>query len=326
MPSSPPTRAARRRRIARRRRFVAIVISVIIVAALIAGVFGFVRSLAEDPRAAGSAAASLTGATRSSATPQTPATGDATPAADAPTFDTAAAADQAVAVLADYSDAARPTEDALYEASQKLRSATTAAAADAAMVQTQKAADAVKADAEAYRAGLAAAAAGANTQPTGGDVAAQLAYLHQYVFAYNSAQWGDYNPYGGDCTNFASQGLIARGWHIDGTWYSKGAMWTASKPWIATAAMAAYFDKLGFSYSTEADLDRVRVGDIGLFSWGETQAGMDHTMTVSKVEYVPGAPPTVYFISHNNDGEYRELANALYVEHQNSTVRIYHIP
>ncbi|MCT9819192.1 amidase domain-containing protein [Microbacterium sp. W1N] len=312
--STPPTRSARRRRNVRRRRVLAGVVSVIIVAALTVGIFGFVRSLGE----------------RAQATPDTtPAANASTPTPEAaapPSFDTAAAADQAMAVLADYSDAARATEDALYQATQKLRSATTAADADAAQAETQQAVDAVKADAEAYRAQITADAAGTNTQPAGGDVAAQMAYLHQYVFSYNSAEWGDYNPYGGDCTNFTSQGLIARGWHIDGTWYSKGAMWTASKPWIATAPMAAYFDKLGFGYSTEADLDRVRVGDVGLFSWGETQAGMDHTMTVSKVEYVPGGPPVVSFISHNSDGEYRELTHALYVEHTDSTVRIYHIP
>ncbi|WP_455133778.1 amidase domain-containing protein [Microbacterium aurum] len=319
------TRAARRRRIQRRRRTAATLVSAVIVASLVVGVFGFVRSLSERPGSEASGAASaLQVRTVSDAT--TPAPTAEPQKADAPTFDTGAAANAAMTVLGDYSDAVRPTKDALYTAIQSLRAATTAEAADAAQAQVTQAAEAVKADATAFRAQIAAKASASNTQPVGGDVAAQMAYLHQHVFSYNSAEWGDYNPYGGDCTNFASQGLIARGWHIDKTWYSKGKMWTASKPWIATAPMAAYFDKLGFGYSTEADLDRVRVGDIGLFSWGETQAGMDHTMTVSKVEYVPGGPPKVYFISHNYDGEYRELTNALYVEHQNSTVRIYHLP
>ncbi|PZU45710.1 MAG: hypothetical protein DI566_09660 [Microbacterium sp.] len=318
MPTAPPTRAARRRRIVRRRRAVAGALSVVIVAALTVGVFGFVRSIGERGEVPAADAAAAVTDVRESSPPSTPT--------DAPTFDTAAAADAAMAVLADYSDAARPTEDALYTAAEKLRAATTSAEADAAKTETDTAVAAVQADAEAYRAQLVTASAGKNTQPTNGDVAAQMAYLHQYVFQYNSAEWGDYNAYGGDCTNFVSQGLIARGWKTDRSWYSKGAMWTASKPWIATAAMGSYFDKLGFSYSTEADLDRVRVGDVGIFSWGETQAGWDHTMTVSKVEYVPGGPPIVSFISHNYDGEYRELTNALYVEHQNSTTRIYHIP
>lgn len=252
---------------------------------------------------------------------QAPAPDDDAPA---PSFDTAAAADAAVQILVDYSDAARPTEDALYQATLTLRAATTAEAADAALAATEQASAAVQADAQAFRAAISAAASGG--QPTGGDVPAQMAYMHQYVYDYNSAEWGDYNLYGGDCTNFVSQGLIARGWSIDDTWYSKGAMWTASKPWIATAPMAAYFDDLGFGYATEADLDRVRVGDVGVFNWGETGPGLDHTMTVSKVEYIPGAAPRVSFISHNYDGEFRELTEALYVEHSDSTVRIYHIP
>ena len=320
MPSAPTTRAARRRRVARRRRAAAGVIAVVIVAALTVGVFGFVRSLSERPASTAGAAdvSAALDAADASAEPSPTAT------AAAPDVDTAAAADAALAVLGDYSDASRATEDALYAATETLRAATTADEADAAQAQVDAASAAVMADAEAFRAEISAAATG--DQPTGGDVAAQLAYLHQYVTDYNSDQWGDYNAYGGDCTNFASQGLIARGWHIDGTWYSQGAMWTASKPWIATAPMAAYFDSLGFSYSTETDLDRVRVGDIGIFNWGETGSGVDHTMTVSKVEYNPDGPPTVYFVSHNYDGDFRELTNALYVEHSDSTVRIYHIP
>lgn len=297
----------------RRRRGVAAVVSIIIIAALTVGVFGFVRSLSERPSPAATGAARATA--ELAATVALP---------DEPSFDTAAAADEALTVLSDYSDAARSTEDALYAATQRLRAAQTADEADTALTATQQAADAVRADAEAYRTQIAAASTGA--QPSGGDVAAQLAYLHQYVFDYNTAEWGDYNDFGGDCTNFASQGLIARGWHVDSTWYSQGAMWTASKPWIASAPMASYFDALGLSYATEADLDRVRVGDVGIFSWGETQAGWDHTMTVSKVEYVPGGAPIVSFISHNYDGEYRELTAALYEEHTDSTVRIYHLP
>ena len=297
-----------------------------IVTALTVRVFGFVGSHGDDPSGKAEAAETAD-ATALSAPPSG--------SADAPTFDVVAAAadadadadaDEAMATLADYSDAPRATEDALYQASEVLRAATTAEAADLALTATQQAADAVRADAEAYRASLIAASSATNTQPTGGDVAAQLAYLHQYVFSYNSAVWGDYNDFGGDCTNFASQGLIARGWKVDDTWYSDGGMWTASDAWIGTVQMSEYFDALGLTYATQDDLDRVRVGDIGLFHWGELDTTMDHTMTVSKVEYVPGGAPKVYFISHNEDGEYRELETVLNVEHTDSTVWIYHIP
>lgn len=288
-----------------------------IVTALTVGVFGFVGSLGDDP-SGNAEAAETADATALSAPPSG--------SADAPTFDVAVAADEAMATLADYSDASRATEDALYQASEVLRAATTAEAADLALTATQQAADALRADAEAYRASLIAASSATNTQPTGGDVAAQLAYLHQYVFSYNSAVWGDYNEFGGDRTNFASQGLIARGWKVDDAWYSDGGMWTASDAWIGTVQMSEYFDALGLTYATQDDLDRVRVGDIGLFHWGELDTTMDHTMTVSKVEYVPGGAPKVYLISHNEDGEYRELETVLNVEHTDSTVWIYHIP
>ena len=297
-----------------------------IVTALTVGVFGFVGSLGDDP-SGNAEAAETADATALSAPPSG--------SADAPTFDVVAAAadadadadaDEAMATRADYSDAPRATEDALYQASEVLRAATTAEAADLALTATQQAADAVRADAEAYRASLIAASSATNTQPTGGDVAAQLAYLHQYVFSYNSAVWGDYNEFGGDRTNFASQGLIARGWKVDDAWYSDGGMWTASDAWIGTVQMSEYFDALGLTYATQDDLDRVRVGDIRLFHWGELDTTMDHTMTVSKVEYVPGGAPKVYFISHNEDGEYRELETVLNVEHTDSTVWIYHIP
>lgn len=313
MPTPALTRAARRQRLSRRRRAAAATASTVIVAALTVGVIGFIGSLDEDPRTAAAPAA------QSLAAP-------VAATADAPAFDVVAAADEALTVLADYSDAARVTEDALYEASQSLRAATTAEAADAALAATQQAADAVRADAEAYRASIAEASAATNTQPTAGDVAAQMAYLHRYVYSYNTAAWGDYNDFGGDCTNYASQGLIARGWQMDDIWYSGGEMWTASEAWIGTVQMSEYFDSLGLTYSAEADLDRVRVGDIGLFSWGELDTTMDHTMTVSKVEYVPGGAPKVYFISHNEDGEYRELTTVLHVEHTDSDVWIYHIP
>lgn len=337
MPETPTTRAARtpttrtaQRRRRRRRRRAAAVVSVLLVGVLIVGVAGFVRSLSERQASlaagqagqAGQAAAAGQGGDAGDASGAT--TADATPAA--PSFDTSEAADKAMTVLARYSDAKRSLEGALYDAAQTLRAATTADAADDALATTKKAEAAVEKDAKKHRAKLASAASATSTQPTGGDVDAQLAYLHAHVFDYNSAEWGDYNDYGGDCTNFASQGLIARGWHTDGTWSSRGAMWTASKPWIATAAMAAYFDALGLTYSTEDDLDRVRVGDVAVFNWGETGASLDHTMTVSRVEYVPGGAPKIFFIGHNPDLEYRELTAALYQEHTDSTVRIYHIP
>ena len=129
--------------------------------------------------------------------------------------------------------------------------------------------------------------------PRGGSVDAQLSYLQTYWQNYNLAEWGDYNPLGGDCVNFTSQGLIHRGWQMDAQWKSPGADGMASKPWISTTAMEAYLKAQGFVSNDNDHLDRVRPGDVGIFDWGEKGPGVDHTMTVSKVEYTE-AGPVVY--------------------------------
>ena len=236
---------------------------------------------------------------------------------------TTTAADADAALLGTYSDAVKGLEDVLFTATEQLRAATPDTAA-AALTASRTAAAAVVADAEAYRAQLVADTAGTNTQPTGGDVDAQLAYLQTYALDYNSAEWGNWNPSGGDCVNFTSQGLTARGWTMDSTWRWSSTR-SATKAWVWVPALKWYFDDLGLSYSTEDDLDRVRLGDVGIFDWGENGLGMDHAMTVSKVEYTADGP-RVYFVSHNADGQYRELNAALYEEHTDSTVKIFHIP
>lgn len=227
-------------------------------------------------------------------------------------------------VLDDYADAEKATEDAFYQALTAFKEAPADQAA-AALTAATTASDAVKANAQAYRDQIAAAATGTTTQPAGGSVDAQLDYLLTYWQTYNLAEWGDYNPLGGDCVNFTSQGLIARGWQMDDQWKSPGANGMASKPWISTTAMEAYLKGQGFVSNDNDHLDRVRPGDVGIFDWGEKGAGVDHTMTVSKVEYTE-AGPVVYFVSHNSDGDYRELQYTLFTQHQNSKVRIYSIP
>ena len=231
---------------------------------------------------------------------------------------------QGMNLLDAYADAEKPTEDALYQALTAFQEAPADQAA-AALAAATTASDAVKANAQAYRDQITAAAAGKSTQPAGGSVDAQLEYLQTYWQTYNLAEWGNYNPLGGDCVNFTSQGLIHRGWQMDDQWKSPGANGMASKPWISTTAMEAYLKGQGFVSNDNDHLDRVRPGDVGIFDWGEKGPGVDHTMTVSKVEYTADGP-IVYFVSHNSDGDYRELQYTLFTQHQNSKVRIYSIP
>lgn len=232
--------------------------------------------------------------------------------------------DRAQALYNQHSDADKATEDAFFQQVDAALAAAPEQLGDA-LQAAEQAADAMVASAQAYRAEIIAAAQGVSSQPTGGDVNAQLSYLFTWWEVYNEAEWGNYNPYGGDCVNFTSQGLIHRGWQMDDVWKSPGAKGFASKAWISTTAMEAYLKAQGFRYSTWEDLDRVRVGDVGIFDWGERGPGVDHTMTVSKVEYTADGP-VVYFVSHNADGDYRELEYTLFEQHSDSKVRIYSIP
>lgn len=234
-----------------------------------------------------------------------------------------AAVSGAQKVLGSWSDAEKSTEDALFAQIQELRKATPKKFA-AALAAASTAANAVRANAQEYRDGIIAAAGESSSQPTAGSVDAQLDYLLAHAADYNTAEWGDYNPAGGDCVNFASQGLLARGWVMDDSWRSDGP-WGASKAWRATPDIDAYLASQNFTYSTADNLDRVRLGDIGVFNWGDTGPGLDHTMTVSRVEYSPDGP-VISFVSHNTDGQYRPMPATLTAKGSGSTVRIYSIP
>lgn len=234
-----------------------------------------------------------------------------------------AAVDAGKTVLGQWSDAEKSTEAELFSRLKAVQKAELAAL-PAALAKTSDAVGTVKASAQAYRDSLVTAAEASATQPTGGDIDAQLAYLLAYADDYNVEEWGDYNSAGGDCVNFTSQGLLARGWEMDDEWNSGGA-WKASKVWRSTTAMEEYLTAQGFAVSTMDDLDRVRVGDVGVFDWGDTGPGLDHTMTVSRVEYSPDGP-IISFASHNADGQYRPMPKTLSETKSGSTMKIYSIP
>ncbi len=234
-----------------------------------------------------------------------------------------AATDAVRSVLGEWSDAERSTEDALFAEIATIEDAERDQLV-AALTAASAAAETVRASARSYRQDLATTSTSA--QPTGGDVDAQLSYLlaHAETGTYNSQEWGDYNEAGGDCVNFTSQGLLQRGWVMDDSWYS-GGPWKASQAWRDTGFIDQYLTAQGFAAHTIDDLDRVRVGDVGVFDWGDTGPGLDHTMTVSRVEYsVDG--PVISFASHNTDGSYRPMPATLSDPGSGSKMRIYSIP
>ncbi|MET0162364.1 MAG: amidase domain-containing protein [Microbacteriaceae bacterium] len=160
-------------------------------------------------------------------------------------------------------------------------------------------------------------------QQAAGSVSAQIDYLLRYVDDYNVAEWGDYNPSGGDCANFVSQGLLQRGVPMDSTWRS-GGPGQASTAWVYVPAMDRWLAGKGYERFGLDRLDRLKVGDVGIFDWERNGSG-NHTMTVSRIEQ-SASGPVVYFVSHNRDGAYRELRHVIDVEWPGADAWFYSIP
>ncbi len=156
---------------------------------------------------------------------------------------------------------------------------------------------------------------------------AQMQYALAHWDDYNEAEWGNLNPVGGDCANFVSQTLIQRGWTQNATWYNKNAAADWSGAWGYVPTMHNWFSSDSGPDVTRLSLDQrdqVKVGDIGMFDWNVNDIP-DHVMLVSSVEVVDGVTK-IGFASHNLDGAYRDLDNAITVEHPGGTAWFWSIP
>ncbi|WIB59716.1 amidase domain-containing protein [Curtobacterium sp. MCLR17_007] len=154
------------------------------------------------------------------------------------------------------------------------------------------------------------------------DVDRQLAYAMRYWKDYNLTEYGTMNPIGGDCANYVSQTLIARGWQQRDDWYSRSggaahsATWTycpAMDPWLASNAAT-----FGLTRRSLDERDKVRAGDIVFFDWNHNDSP-DHTTIVSEVFTEPDGTIRIKSASHNQDGPYRDLDEMITVQHPGGT-------
>jgi len=145
----------------------------------------------------------------------------------------------------------------------------------------------------------------------------QLAYALTYWKNYNTAQYGDLNPVGGDCANFVSQTLIARGWQMNGDWYNRNAAAKWSPAWGYVPAMDNYFREnaaqLGLTEYSFDQRDKIKVGDIVMFDWNDNNS-LDHVQIVSGIQNVNGQIK-IKMAGHNEDSDYRDLDEAITVDH-----------
>jgi len=150
----------------------------------------------------------------------------------------------------------------------------------------------------------------------------QLQYAMTYWEHYNTAEYGDMNSIGGDCANFVSQTLIARGWAQRADWYSRDAgadhttTWTycpSMDPWLIANA-----GTFGLTRRTLDDRDQVKIGDIVMWDWNQN-GSPDHVTIVSEVSKDAAGKTLIKSASHNEDGPYRDLDEMITVQHPGGT-------
>ncbi len=137
-------------------------------------------------------------------------------------------------------------------------------------------------------------------------VATQTDYVLQH--------WSNYNPVyiainGNDCVNFTSQGLIARGWQMDGEWNYGAA--GGSAPWVSSTAFHDYMAAHPERGTALGDDQRasVKVGDIAQFDW-DNSGDRDHTATVTRVDKT-AAGVTIYVAGHSKDSDFWNVDEAV---------------
>jgi hypothetical protein len=153
----------------------------------------------------------------------------------------------------------------------------------------------------------------------------QLAYVLAHWKKYNLAQYGQVGH--NDCVDFASQSLITRGWAMDSDWHSagSGSTFTFSKAWVSSTSMMHYMADSGRATAlTDAQRDKVKLGDIVQFDWDKS-GDRDHTGIVTRIEG-SGDKIKIYYAGHTDDTDYRSVDWAITVNHPGGRAYYWSIP
>jgi hypothetical protein len=153
----------------------------------------------------------------------------------------------------------------------------------------------------------------------------QLAYVLAHWKNYNLAEYGLVGH--NDCVDFASQSLIARGWAMDKDWWStgSGSGFTFSKAWVSSTSLMRYLAASGRATAlTDAQRDKVKLGDIVQFDWDKS-GDRDHTGIVTRIER-SGGKIKIYYAGHTDDTDYRSVDWAITVNHPGGLAYYWSIP
>jgi len=159
-------------------------------------------------------------------------------------------------------------------------------------------------------------------------VDAQLAYAfaHWAPEDYNLETYGEFNSVGGDCMNFVSQTLAARGIPQTAGWYHNSTS-DYSSAWIYTPSFDNYLaanPSLGFTRLSIEERDQAEVGDLVLFSWSGV-GSPDHIQVISDIRVVDGVTK-ILMVGHNLDSNWRDLDTTITVDHPGAKAWFWKVP
>jgi len=158
------------------------------------------------------------------------------------------------------------------------------------------------------------------------DAQLQYAFQHWSLDTYNLATYGEFNSVGGDCMNFVSQTLIARGIPMTAGWsFTSPTDYTGS--WIYTPSFENYLlttPEAGFTRLTVDQRDQVEVGDIVVFDWNSNDSA-DHIQIVSDIRTVDGKQQ-ILMVGHNLDSNWRDFDTTITVDHPGALAWFWKVP
>ncbi|MCD5348279.1 amidase domain-containing protein [Agromyces sp. H3Y2-19a] len=158
-------------------------------------------------------------------------------------------------------------------------------------------------------------------------VAAQLAYLRAHWQDTSSEEFGYIDE--NDCVNFASQGLLARGWTEDDEWWysADGDPWASSDAWISSTVLRDYLELHPERATALDDTQRslVKPGDLVQFDWDGT-GDRDHTGTVTAVVVGADGAVSIEYAGHTDATWDRTVDEAITEIHPGGVAYYWSIP
>ncbi|MFE6966792.1 amidase domain-containing protein [Agromyces sp. NPDC057679] len=159
-------------------------------------------------------------------------------------------------------------------------------------------------------------------KPLTSQVQAQIDYVLAHWQDTSSSEYGFLSD--SNCVNFASQGLLSRGWQMDAEWWTskdEEGYIDHGKPWVSSTLFRDYLQAHPerATQLTDAQRDQVKVGDIVQFDWDDS-GDRDHTGTVTRVEKTSKGAVKVYFAGHTDPTDFRSVDESITELHPGAAV------